>query len=297
MSATDSFPEPPAGLTNPYRPLAEPELRAEISRAQDKVARFNRLIGTDPAEAGKVLADLIGSIGREVEIRGPIALDLGRNISIGDETFINSGLTALDIAPITIGESCEIGPNVNLLTPIHPVEPGARLDGWEGAAPIEICDNVWIGGGASILPGVTVGDGAVIGAGAVVTADVPASQVAVGNPARVIRATGRPRRRSILAALVSCPVESADDLAGALVESGNAACVNVVDPVRSVYRWKGEVLRDREALLVVKTTRRKIPALEAQLSEIHPYDVHELICLPVETGSGPYLDWVADSVD
>lgn len=287
---------PPAGLPAPYRAADKPELGEKIAAAQALTAEFNRLIGCEPEVARRVLKRLIGSLGDQVEVRGPIALDLGRNISIGDGTFVNSGLTALDIAPIRIGEDCDIGPNVSLLTPVHPVDPGARLAGWEGAAPIEICDNVWIGGGATILPGVTVGDGAVIGGGAVVNQDIPASQVAVGNPARVVRATGNQKRATVLTALVTCPVEAADDLARQLVEAGNAACVNVIDPVRSVYRWEGGIQRDREALLVIKTTRPRVRGLEAQLTEIHPYDVHELICLPVETGSAPYLDWIARSV-
>jgi len=289
-------PEPPPGLPNAYRSDADAGLNDRIAAAQVLVAEFNRLTGSEPVAADRMLDRLLGSRGERVEIRGPIALDLGFNISIGDGTFVNSGLTALDVAPITIGEECNIGPNVSLLTAVHPVNPGARLAGWEGAEAITIADNVWIGGGATVLAGVTVGDGAVVGAGAVVTADVPASQVAVGNPARVIRATGSARRPPVLVALVSAPVEIADDLAERLVDSGSAACVNVIDPVRSVYRWESRVKRDREALLLVKTTRPQLAALEAILEEIHPYDLPELICLPVEAGSIRYLDWIADSV-
>lgn len=295
MTPTDPSAAPP-GIPNAYRTADTPKLQQEIAEAQALVAEFNRLAGTEPEVAGRVLGRLFGSVGEGVSVRGPIACDLGRNVSVGNRTFINSGLTVLDIAPVTIGEDCDIGPDVSLLTPVHPVDPGERLAGWEGAAPIEICDNVWIGGGATILPGVTVGDGAVIGAGAVVTRDVPASQVAIGNPARVVRTTGSSHRPTVLTALVTCPVEDAEDLAGKLVTAGNAACVNVIDPIRSVYQWKGEIVRDREALLVIKTTRPRVAALEAQLTEIHPYDVHELICLPVEAGSDAYLDWVADSV-
>lgn len=91
------------------------------------------------------------------------------------------------MAPITIGRDCQIGPNVQLLTPTHPVEPEPRRDKLEAAKPITIGDNVWLGGGAIVLAGVTIGDNSVIGAGAVVTKDVPANVVAVGNPARVIR--------------------------------------------------------------------------------------------------------------
>ncbi|HRA51701.1 DapH/DapD/GlmU-related protein, partial [Actinotalea sp.] len=93
----------------------------------------------------------------------------------------------LDVAPITIGDDCQIGPNVQLLTPIHPTEPGPRRDKVEAAAAITLGDNVWLGGGVIVLPGVSIGDDTVVGAGSVVTKDLPAGVVAVGNPARVIR--------------------------------------------------------------------------------------------------------------
>jgi maltose O-acetyltransferase len=93
----------------------------------------------------------------------------------------------LDVARITIGDDVQIGPNVQLLTPTHPLEPGARRDKWEAAQPITIGDNVWLGGGVIVLPGVTIGADAVVGAGAVVTKDLAPGSVAVGNPARVIR--------------------------------------------------------------------------------------------------------------
>lgn len=100
---------------------------------------------------------------------------------------MNFNLTALDVTWIRIGRDCQIGPNVQLLTPTHPLEPEPRRAGWEAAAPITIEDNVWLGGGAIILAGVTIGENSIIGAGAVVTRDIPANVVAVGNPAKVIR--------------------------------------------------------------------------------------------------------------
>ena len=97
---------------------------------------------------------------------------------------------ALDVAPITIGDDVQIGPNVQLLTPTHPMDADLRRAKWEAAEPITLADNVWLGGGVIVLPGVTVGANTVVGAGAVVTRDLPGDVVAVGNPARVIR-TGR----------------------------------------------------------------------------------------------------------
>jgi maltose O-acetyltransferase len=101
--------------------------------------------------------------------------------------FANFGLVALDVAPITIGDDVQIGPNVQLLTPTHPLDPDLRRAKWESAKPIVIEDNAWLGGGAIVLPGVTVGANAIVGAGAVVTKDVPTNTVVVGNPARVTR--------------------------------------------------------------------------------------------------------------
>ena len=93
----------------------------------------------------------------------------------------------LDVGRITIGDDVQLGPNVALLTATHPVEPGPRRDKWEAAEPITLGDNVWLGGGAIVLPGVTIGADTVVGAGAVVTKDLPAGVVAVGNPARIVR--------------------------------------------------------------------------------------------------------------
>ena len=129
----------------------------------------------------------VGDLGDGAVIRPPLAVDYGSNITIGEDTFVNYGLTALDAARITIGRDCQVGPSVQLLTPTHPLEPGPRRDKVEAAEPITIGDNVWLGGGVIVLPGVTIGDDTVVGAGAVITKDLPAGVLAVGNPARVVR--------------------------------------------------------------------------------------------------------------
>ncbi|MGG7466235.1 sugar O-acetyltransferase [Plantibacter sp. YIM 135347] len=165
----------------------DPESAAQSLRGMRLANAYTTAYLQDPASARPILADLLGSLGENVDVRPPLAVDYGTYITIGDGTFINSNLTALDVAPISIGRDCQIGPNVQLLTPTHPVDPQPRRDKLEAAEPIVIEDNVWLGGGAIILPGVTVGENSVIGAGAVVTKDVPRNSVAVGNPARVIR--------------------------------------------------------------------------------------------------------------
>ncbi|MFJ6071148.1 sugar O-acetyltransferase [Streptomyces sp. NPDC093065] len=165
----------------------DPEIARRQQRAVRLAARYQAAYAEDADSARPLLAELLGSLGAEAHVRPPLYVDYGSNISVGARTFVNYNLTALDVAAITIGEDCQIGPNVQLLTPTHPLEPEPRRDKLEAARPIVVGDNVWLGGGAIVLPGVTIGDNAVIGAGAVVTKDVPANVVAVGNPARPVR--------------------------------------------------------------------------------------------------------------
>ncbi|MFI6119554.1 sugar O-acetyltransferase [Streptomyces sp. NPDC051064] len=166
----------------------DPEIGRRQQRAMRLAARFQAAYTEDADAARTILAELLDSVGEGVDLRPPLYVDYGSNITIGARTFVNYHLTALDVARITIGEDCQIGPNVQLLTPTHPVEPEPRRDKLEAALPITIGDNVWLGGGVIVCPGVTIGSNSVIGAGAVVTKDIPADVVAVGNPARVVRA-------------------------------------------------------------------------------------------------------------
>lgn len=165
----------------------DPELGARMRRAARLSAEFAELWPRDREAGRAVLAQLLAGLGEGTVVRPPIYVDYGDRLTIGAQGFVNFGLVALDVAPIAIGDDCQIGPNVQLLTAYHPTEPGPRRAKLEAASPIAIGDNVWLGGGAIVLPGVSVGDDSVIGAGAVVTKDIPAGVVAVGNPARVAR--------------------------------------------------------------------------------------------------------------
>lgn len=171
---------------DPYQ-ADDPELVAGIVRAQRLQEEYNATGVDDLVRRRELLVELLGEVGAEVTIRPPFYVDYGTHISIGERVFANYGLIALDVAAITIGDDTQIGPNVQLLTPTHPVEPGPRRDKWEGGAAITIGRNVWLGGGVVVCPGVSIGDDTVVGAGAVVTKDLPAGVVAVGNPARVVR--------------------------------------------------------------------------------------------------------------
>ena len=165
----------------------DPEIIADQRRAMRLTDRFNRSAADTPRLRQQILTELLGGLGEDVEIRPPLYCDYGYQIRIGARTFVNFGLMAADTAAVTIGEDVQIGPYVQLLTPTHPVEPEPRRAKWEAAEPIVIGDNVWLGGGVIVLPGVTIGENTVVGAGAVVPKDLPANVVAVGNPARVIR--------------------------------------------------------------------------------------------------------------
>jgi maltose O-acetyltransferase len=170
------------------------ELVAGMARAQALLARFNGLAPDARDEQARLLRELLGSVGDDVVIRPSFRCDYGTHISIGAGTFVNFDCVMLDCAPITIGAACQIATCVQLLAATHPIDPRPRRAGWESAEPITIGDNVWLGGGVIVCPGVTIGEDTVVGAGAVVTRDVPAGVVAAGNPARVLREIGEADR-------------------------------------------------------------------------------------------------------
>jgi len=189
-----SLPSPDDTRTMHERMLAgdlyiadDPDIVEASHASLDLMEAYNATTSRQEPLRRRLLEELLGSVGEDTAIRPPFYVDYGSNIRIGARCFANFGLTALDVAPITIGDDVQIGPHVQLLTPTHPVDPDLRRDKWEAARPITIGDNVWLGGGVVVCPGVTIGDNTVVGAGAVVTRDLPADVVAVGNPARVIK--------------------------------------------------------------------------------------------------------------
>ena len=172
-----------------YRP-DDPELLAGQERCARLLDRYNATRHDDQAEREALLGELLGSVGEGVIVKPAFRCDYGSNISIGDGTFVNFDCAMLDIAPIVLGSTCWLATQVQLLAATHPIDPIPRRDGWEYGAPITIADNVWLGGGVIVCPGVTIGEHTVVGAGAVVTRDLPAGVVAYGNPARVVREIG-----------------------------------------------------------------------------------------------------------
>jgi len=163
---------------------ADDELQADQGAAQAWMDRYN---ASKLDERPALLKEGLGAVGQNVAVRAPFHVDYGYNIKLGDGVFMNFGCVILDVVEVTIGAATAIGPGVQILTADHPRDPVERRTGQESGRPVHIGENVWIGGGAIILPGVTIGDDAVIGAGAVVTRDVAKGATVVGNPARVAK--------------------------------------------------------------------------------------------------------------
>jgi maltose O-acetyltransferase len=169
------------------------------ARTQDLLARYNASAPRAQDERDTLLREMLDHVGEGVEVRQRFVCEYG-TISIGAGTFVNFDAVMLDVAPITIGAHCQLATRVQLLTATHPVDPGPRRIGWESAEPITLADNVWLGGGVIVCPGVSIGEDTVVGAGAVVTRDLPAGVVAAGVPARVRREIGEEDRVEVPAA-------------------------------------------------------------------------------------------------
>lgn len=173
----------------PY-PGDDPELNRELDRRQAMLAALNAIPPQRADERQAALEGLLAEIGEGTIFRLPLYCDYGDGIRIGARSFVNFNCTMLDGAPITIGEECMIASGVQLITATHPINPTQRRAALEQALPITIGDGVWLGAGAIVCPGVSIGENTVVGAGSVVTKDLPAGVVAYGNPARVAREIG-----------------------------------------------------------------------------------------------------------
>lgn len=161
------------------------DLAAEREKTKTLLRLYNSIESGD--ERRIMLEELLGEIGENSIIEPPFRCIYGTSTHIGNHTYLNFHCAILDNGGVRIGDHVMIGPYVQIYTAAHPIQADLRIAGWETAKAITIGDNVWIGGGAILMPGVAVGKNSVVGAGAVVTRDVPASVVVAGNPARVIR--------------------------------------------------------------------------------------------------------------
>lgn len=169
-----------------YNPL-DPQLCAERQRARLLMKALNDTADHQREERDRLLQELIPVIGSGVLIEPPFYCDYGSNITLGDRVFFNFNCVILDVAPVSIGSRVLFGPAVQIYTATHPLNAIERKAGLELGYSINIGDDVWLGGGVIICPGVQVGKESVIGAGSVVTKDIPAGVLAAGNPCRVIR--------------------------------------------------------------------------------------------------------------
>lgn len=175
---------------------ADPELKAMKLKAHNLNIDYNRLYEDETEKRIAILDEMLGSRGEGVFIQGPITFHYGKHTHIGNRVFINFNFTVQDDAEVTIGDDCNFGPNVTIVTPVHPMLPDERkrircADGQIRrlcyAKPVKIGHDCWFGANVVVCPGVTIGENCVIGAGSVVTRDVPPDSFAAGNPCRVIR--------------------------------------------------------------------------------------------------------------
>lgn len=162
-----------------------PEIQAALASTREWLTRYNAALDMPTARRRELLVERLASVGKGAAIRPPFHCDYGFNISLGEGVFLNFNCVILDVVEVSIGDRTQIGPGVQILAADHPRDAADRVSGLEFGRPVRIGRNVWIGGGAIILPGVAIGDDALIGAGSVVTRSVPAGATAFGNPARV----------------------------------------------------------------------------------------------------------------
>ncbi len=171
------------------------EVRRKNNKGKNLIRKYNAVPAENIQEKSKILNELFEKCGKNVRINQPFYVDFGCNISIGDNSIINFNCSFLDTNKIIIGKNAVIAPDVKIYAAYHPVNGRERFCQKESgesflitaSSPVVIGDDVWIGGGSIILPGVTIGNNVVIGAGSVVTKSIPENIVAYGNPCRVIR--------------------------------------------------------------------------------------------------------------
>ena len=168
-----------------YRP-SDPELQVERAANKIWMAEYNSAMAMPADNRRALLRRRLGYVGEGGVIKPPFFCDYGYNIRIGINVFLNFNCVILDVATVSIDDDTQIGPAVQIYAADHPRDPQQRCSGLELGRPVKIGRNVWIGGGALILPGIVVADDAIIGAGAVVTRNVPAGATVVGNPARQV---------------------------------------------------------------------------------------------------------------
>ncbi|MFR0679187.1 sugar O-acetyltransferase [Dysgonomonas mossii] len=173
-----------AGLV--YNDFDEELFRRRVD-AKKLFREYNRTDDSETEKRISIMTDLFNEVGNNVWIEPDFRCEYGKNISIGNDVYINFGCIILDCAEVTIGNNVLFGPNVGIYVANHSFDPEERAQGGCFGKPVHICDKVWLGGDVKILAGVTIGVGAIIGTGSIVTKDIPEGVIAAGNPCRIIR--------------------------------------------------------------------------------------------------------------
>lgn len=163
------------------------EIAKEQAQCLEILYDFNHTRPSQMEERNSILKNLLAEVGDNCYVEPPLHANWGKNTHFGNNVYANFNLTLVDDTDIFVGNNVMFGPNVTVATAGHPIDPELRLKVAQFNIPVHIGNNVWIGAGAIIMPGVNIGDNTVIGAGSIVTKDIPANVVAVGNPCRVMR--------------------------------------------------------------------------------------------------------------
>ena len=169
-----------------YRP-GDPAIQTDQAATKAWLVRYNAASAASATERRAILRERLAAVGEGAVLRPPFHCDYGFNIHLGRDAFLNFGCVILDVAEVEIGEGAQIGPSVQIYAADHPRDAAQRREGLEFGRPVRIGPFAWIGGGAIILPGVTIGEDAVVGAGSVLTRDVPPGAIVAGNPARPLQ--------------------------------------------------------------------------------------------------------------
>jgi maltose O-acetyltransferase len=169
-----------------YRPN-DLQLEQERIEARRITRLYNATLENETEKRTLLIKQLFGSTGENIGIEPNFRCDYGYNIHVGENFYANFDCTILDVCKVNIGDNCMLAPGVHIYTATHPLDPQERISGMEYGKPVKIGDNVWVGGGSIINPGITIGNNAVVASGAVVTKDVPDNVVVGGNPAKVIK--------------------------------------------------------------------------------------------------------------
>jgi len=193
--------------------VADEQVFAEMAQCKKKLKLLNELDRWEYEQINLALKNVISN-SENATVIPPFYCEYGTHITLGKNFFANYNCVFIDVAPITFGDNCMLGPNVSLYTAGHPIHPATRNSGYEYGKPITVGNNVWIGGSVTIVPGVRIGNDVVIGAGSVVTSDIPDGVVAAGNPCKVIKQITEADKR------YACKKEEIDDGAWDIIVNG-----------------------------------------------------------------------------